>query len=281
MEFVIDEELRSLIPPLSQEEYAQLEQNILEFGCLDALRVWPIPDSDEIILLDGHNRFKICSEHNVNYDTESIMLIDRAAAIDWMIDNQLGRRNLSAKQISYLRGRQYQQERQEITNPEGVGGKTGKIVIPQNAGQQSEHTAARIAKHHGVNKATIERDAEYAKAVDAIVAATAPDVKQQILGGDSKLTKLATLKLAEFAKKNPAAMPDILEEVRQAPNKTTASAIVRESISKTRETPSNEDAVRIDFDNAADAINWLKRRFSPDELEALCDEDFDEANEED
>jgi hypothetical protein len=201
-----------------------------------------------------------------------------------MIANQLGLRNLSAKQISYLRGMQQQREKQTVANPDGSNQYIE--VKPQNEVQPLENTAARLAKQYGVSKATIERDVEYTKAVDAIVAATAPEVQQQILGSDSKLTKLATLKLAKLAKKNLAAMPDILEEVRQAPNKTAASAIVRESIvresiSKTRETPINKDEARIDFDNAAEAIDWLKRRFSPDELEALCDEDFDEANEED
>jgi hypothetical protein len=64
--------------------------------------------SDEVILLDGHNRLAICCDHNVSYVTEGILLIARAAAIDWMIANQLGRRNLSAEQVLYLRGMQYQ-----------------------------------------------------------------------------------------------------------------------------------------------------------------------------
>jgi hypothetical protein len=118
--FIIDEELRLLIPPLSKEEYKQLEENIVKWGCLDPLKVWPVQDSDDVILLDGHNRFAICSDHNVSYVTESVPLIDRAAVIDWMIANQLGRRNLSAKQISYLRGRQQQQkQKQRIANPDG------------------------------------------------------------------------------------------------------------------------------------------------------------------
>jgi hypothetical protein len=148
VKFRIDAELRSLIPPLSKEEYKQLEDNICQWGCLDPLKVWPVADRDEFILLDGHNRFAICSEHNVSYNTESILLIDRAAAIDWMIANQLGRRNLSAKQVSYLRGRQQQQEKQRVANPDGIGGKSRKIVKPQNEVQQSMTTSDKVAKQH-------------------------------------------------------------------------------------------------------------------------------------
>ncbi len=81
IKFRIDGELRSLIPPLSKEEFEQLELNILEWGCLDPLKVWPVPDSDEVILLDGYNRYSICSEHNVSYVTESISLIGRRRSI--------------------------------------------------------------------------------------------------------------------------------------------------------------------------------------------------------
>ena len=36
----IESEFKALIPPLSKEEYQQLEANILAEGCRDALVVW-------------------------------------------------------------------------------------------------------------------------------------------------------------------------------------------------------------------------------------------------
>jgi hypothetical protein len=287
VDFIIDEELRLLIPQLSKEEYGQLEENIRQWGCLDPLKVWAIPDSDEVILLDGHNRFAICRDHNVSYVTESVPLIDRAAAIDWMIANQLGRRNLSVEQVLYLRGMQYQQERQVVSNPDGIGGKSGKFVVRHFGGQQ---TAAKLAKQHGVSERTIERSAKYTQAVDEIASATSPETRQQILSGELKLTQTATLKLAKLAKKNPAAMPNILEEISQATNKTAASAVVQRSTLKIEKTPMNKDMARlIDFDNATDAINWLKGKFtlaelaesfakqtSDEEAETLADTESDE-----
>jgi hypothetical protein len=274
MKVKVDEELRALIPPLAKEEYEQLEKNILEWGCLDPLKVWLIPDSDEIILLDGHNRFAICSEHNVGFDTENIALIDRAAAIDWMIANQLGRRNLSAKQISYLRGKQQQQEKQRLTNP---GGKNQHEVKSQNATQPPEDTAAKLAKQHGVNRATIHRDSDYAHAVDVIVAATAPEMQQQLLGVDSNLTKSATLKLADLAQEESGVLIEIMGEIQEAPNKTAASAVVQRATLKTKGTPMDKQTARlIDFENAIDAINWLKGKFTAAELaEALAKEESD------
>jgi hypothetical protein len=266
VKFKIDEELLALIPPLSQEEYKQLEENIIRWGCLDPLKVWAVPDSDDVILLDGHNRFAICCDHNVSYVTESVALIDRAAAIDWMIANQLGRRNLSAAQVSYLRGRQQQQEKQKIANPDGIGGKSGKIVKSQNATQQSSATADRLAKQYGVNRATIHRDADYAKAVDAIVAATAPEVQQQILGTDSKFTKSAILKLAKLAKEEPRVVMELIEEVRQAPSKTSASAIVRKFISINDPTTAQKKVSLSDFETIDAALDWLLQKFTASEV---------------
>jgi hypothetical protein len=263
--FRIDEELRRLIPPLSKEEYKQLEENIVKWGCLDPLKVWPIADSDEIILLDGHNRFAICRDHNVSYVTESVPLIDRAAAIDWMIANQLGRRNLSAAQASYLRGRQQHQEKKKATNPDGYN---QHIEVESHfATQPLKNTAARLAKQHGVNRATIQRDANYAEAVDAIVAATAPEVQQQLLSIDSKFTKSATLKLAELVQEEPGVLMEIIEEIQQAPNKTAASAVVQRSLSQIKEIPMNKQTARlIDFNTVGEGINWLLGRFTAAEM---------------
>jgi N6-adenosine-specific RNA methylase IME4 len=83
------QELESLIPPLSNEEFKQLERNILEEGIREPLITW------NGILIDGHNRYRIAQEHDINYETlekefDNIFLVKV-----WMIYNQFGRRNLS------------------------------------------------------------------------------------------------------------------------------------------------------------------------------------------
>lgn len=97
----IDPEFRDLIPPMSAEERAQLTANVLREGCRDPLVVW----KSEQLLLDGHNRFEICEQNEIPYDTKEIDLPDRDAAKDWIIKNQLGRRNLTEQQVQYLRGK--------------------------------------------------------------------------------------------------------------------------------------------------------------------------------
>ena len=85
----IDREFADLIPPLTEEEYKGLEQSILAEGCRDALVVW------NDTLVDGHNRYRICTEHNIGYVTVTKDFEDRNAAMLWMMNNQLSRRNLN------------------------------------------------------------------------------------------------------------------------------------------------------------------------------------------
>ena len=86
----IDPEFKALIPPLALEELAQLEANILADGCRDPLVTW------RGILIDGHNRFAICSKHGLEFQVVEREFEDRQAAELWMIGNQMGRRNLEA-----------------------------------------------------------------------------------------------------------------------------------------------------------------------------------------
>jgi N6-adenosine-specific RNA methylase IME4/ParB-like chromosome segregation protein Spo0J len=82
------QELESLIPPLSNEEFKQLERNILEEGIREPLITW------NGILIDGHNRYRIAQEHDMNYETLEKEFEDLNAVKIWMVNNQLGRRNL-------------------------------------------------------------------------------------------------------------------------------------------------------------------------------------------
>jgi len=85
----IDKEFRALIPPLAPEELAQLEANIKAEGCRDPLVAW------NDLLVDGHNRFDICTSNNIKFKIVTRDFADRDEAMLWMIDNQKGRRNIA------------------------------------------------------------------------------------------------------------------------------------------------------------------------------------------
>jgi len=84
----IDNEFKNLIPPLTQEEYKQLEENLIKEGCRDSLVVW------NGTILDGHNRYEICNKHNIKFEVKEMKFETREDVIEWIIRNQFGRRNL-------------------------------------------------------------------------------------------------------------------------------------------------------------------------------------------
>ncbi len=87
-ELKIIETLRSFFPPLSEDEYKLLEENLLENGCTDPLIVW------DGAIVDGHNRYFICHKHNIPFNILEMEFKDLNNAMLWMAKRQLGRRNL-------------------------------------------------------------------------------------------------------------------------------------------------------------------------------------------
>lgn len=84
----IDKEFSSFLFPLSDEEYGELERSIIEDGCRDPLVLW------KGLLIDGHNRHRICTEHGIDYRTVEKQLESRRDVKIWIAKNQLARRNV-------------------------------------------------------------------------------------------------------------------------------------------------------------------------------------------
>lgn len=102
MSIFVNKELRDIIPPLSEEEFEQLEKNVVAEGIRDPLVVWRQPDGHDM-LIDGHNRFFISTHHaGIPFKTVNMDFADMDEAKRWIILNQFGRRNLSAYDRSVL-----------------------------------------------------------------------------------------------------------------------------------------------------------------------------------
>lgn len=177
---IILDELKELIPPLLSEEIQQLEKNILEFGVKDPLTVWEttedviVPNGAKnpvFVLIDGHNRFKIITEHSLDYRINLMSFSSLNSVKEYMIDYQLGRRNLTPEQSSFLRGKRYLQEKQER------GG--------YKADKKSIDVSEELAKAYGVSNRTIKRDGEYAAGLEKIAA----PLRSNILSGNQKVPK--------------------------------------------------------------------------------------------
>mgnify|MGYP003402402536 CR=1 FL=1 len=94
MGIIIDKEFQALIPPLSDDEFRQLEENCIRDGIRDPLVTWPQDDGTEI-LIDGHNRWKISAKNSgIPFEVVQKSFKSREDAEEWILKNQLGRRNI-------------------------------------------------------------------------------------------------------------------------------------------------------------------------------------------
>lgn len=188
---VIREDFKLLIPPLAEDELGQLESNILNEGVRDPLIIWPVGDS--FVLVDGHNRFFVCQKHGLDFPFKKVAFKNEEDVRDWMVRNQLGRRNLSQEQQSYLRGLRYNTEKSQ--------GKRTDLTSDQND-LKSSSTSQTLANEYNVSEATIKRDGEFAAGVEAI-AKHNPELKKSILLGKSKLTKQEVRLMGKGKSKKP------------------------------------------------------------------------------
>lgn len=97
-DILIDPDFESVCPPLTEEEFSLLEQNILSDGEVTSpLIVWNNK------LIDGHHRRQIILKHpELPFQIKEVAFNNKYEAIAWICKNQAGRRNLTSEQLSYL-----------------------------------------------------------------------------------------------------------------------------------------------------------------------------------
>jgi ParB-like chromosome segregation protein Spo0J len=95
----VNPELRAVVAPLTAEEYAQLRDNIRRDGLLEPITLWAEGSGT---IVDGHNRYTICTELGIGFRTKSLSFPDLAAAKLWILEHQVGRRNLTDDQRALI-----------------------------------------------------------------------------------------------------------------------------------------------------------------------------------
>ena len=97
----IDPEFENLLPVPNEQELAVLRESILREGCREPLTVWKTED-DQRIIVDGHNRYRICLDLKKDPPVQNKKFASRDEAKLWMFEHQLGRRNLTDDQRTMI-----------------------------------------------------------------------------------------------------------------------------------------------------------------------------------
>jgi ParB-like chromosome segregation protein Spo0J len=90
----VKEEFRDLLPRLSQVEYEALEKSICDEGLREPLLLW----EGKGIIVDGHNRHKICKDNGLDYTAYEMHFENKEEVKLWILDNQASRRNMTTFQ---------------------------------------------------------------------------------------------------------------------------------------------------------------------------------------
>lgn len=90
-------EMAELLPPLTGEQLAALEADILKNGCYS-----PVIVNEDMVVIDGHNRQRLCEQHGLPYQMAVFSFESMLEAKQWALDTQKGRRNLDKWELGKI-----------------------------------------------------------------------------------------------------------------------------------------------------------------------------------
>jgi len=225
----IDPEFQNKIPPLTEAEFKQLEENILEAGRIyEPLVIW----EQTGIIVDGHNRYKILLKHaakgeKIKHEIRLMPFADKWEAFDWMYKNQLGRRNLTEEQKAYLLGKQYEARKHYVG--EHKGNQYTKMKCGQSDAIPKGRVREQIAAEHNIGTRTVDRAGAYAKGID-VIRQTDSDYAESILKGETKVSSESVQAIGRCSAENVQSAINSLKEGKPITGKrgtVEAKAIAR------------------------------------------------------
>lgn len=159
---VVLPEMEELLPPLSAEQFSSLESDILENGCYA-----PVIVNEDMTVIDGHNRLRICEKHGLPYKMLVFSFADLLEAKQWALDTQKGRRNLDKWELGQIALRLKPEiEARAKANQSAAGGdKSGKGALLVNSPKalQPIDTRKEMAQAVGIGEQTMGRIAQLAE----------------------------------------------------------------------------------------------------------------------
>jgi hypothetical protein len=196
MSLYINEELKSLVAPLSADEYSLLRENIRRDGLLEPLTLWAERSGT---IVDGHNRYAICQELGIGFKTKALSFSSIDAVKLWVLEHQIGRRNLTDSQRAVI-WNDIREQRAAVSRASAIvkaRAAVGSAAVEDNASStvkptiEKPRTRAAVAQESKVP----ERMLKTAQALKK----TNPEVYERVRAGNLTLRE-ATKKPAKPAK---------------------------------------------------------------------------------
>lgn len=189
-ELKIDQKLQSLFKPLPKEELEELREKLLTKYDGTPLYVWK-----NNIIVDGHNRYPILKENNIDFNIENVEDFlgencSRSDVMQWMISHQQARRNMTPGELIYANtmvadeiALENKEKMLEGTYKSHESRKNGCVQMDASKDSirdRSTNTREQVAKMSGVGTGTVAR-------YDAVMKSNDEDLKKKVQTGEIKI----------------------------------------------------------------------------------------------
>jgi hypothetical protein len=239
----ISKRLQALLPPLTDDEKWQLKENLIGDGRKYEPIFWWY-DGEKNVIVDGMHSWHIIKANNLPYSTEQMKFADYDEAELWILNHQLGRRNLltpeaQRKLVGDLYNRMKKPHGDEERFPGG------------NYCPQGEKTAEILAKQVGVSPRTVKNDGVFAEVLDRIP----KSIREAVVTG--KLNA-GNAELKRLANADESSQQAVARDIRVGKSKSLKEAMkANKIVAKPKQT---ED------DDPLDADDLIEEDPTPDEL---------------
>lgn len=203
-ELAVDPEFQKLIAPVSAAEKALLRKSLLIEGCREPICIW------NNIIIDGHNRYEICTANHIPYTTKPFLFESRNDAIIWICAKQLERRNITEETRKYLIGKRYEAEK-NVGIKNNYGKNQYSDDIARNEQLITADTAHKLGNEYHLSHSTVLKYGSYAKALDKLSEAS-PKLTSRILSGSIKMSHENVVKLSRLSQKELTALSEQLSK---------------------------------------------------------------------
>ena len=160
-------DMEYLLPPLSTEQLASLEADILRNGCYS-----PIVVDQNLVVIDGHHRWKLCRKHNLPYRMAVFEFADLLEAKQWALETQKGRRNMTLWELGQIALKlKPELEEKGRANQSAAGGDKRAVSTMNSTKAPTEHidTRQRMADSVGISADSMGRVMKIESKAPAVV----------------------------------------------------------------------------------------------------------------
>ncbi len=187
----INKEYAKLVPPLSKEEYDQLKSSIRTNGLY-----LPIIINEKNIILDGHHRYKICKELDVEAKFKVKKFESKTDEIIFVGESNLFRRHLTvfARTELVLKLKEHYEKRSKERQIKG-----GQKKVPQNSAEAGD-TRDFLAEKAHTSHNTVDK-------VELILDKAPEELKEKVRTGQTSINYAYKTIHRQEKKKNAQPIP--------------------------------------------------------------------------